>query len=61
MRAALGRRPDGVLTAEVGANQDSSLVSVLASAGGLVQRLAGAPSAEPGETVDVMLLDREGV
>lgn len=60
MRAKLRPQTDGSLTAQVEANQDSSLVSVLADAGGLVRRLAGAPSAEAGEMVDVLLFDRSG-
>lgn len=46
------RRP----TAAVFADQDSSLVSVLAAANVLVRRLAGAPPAAAGERVEVLRL-----
>ena len=61
MRSTLHPDPDGSLAARVEADQDSSLVSVLANAGGLVRRLPGAPLAEAGEVVDVVLLDRAGM
>lgn len=58
MRAVIRHCADGSLTAQVSADQDSSLVSVLADAGGLVRRLAGARSADTDELVDVLLVDR---
>lgn len=61
MRALLSRNADGTLTAKVGINQDSSLVSVLAGAGGLVRRACNAPSAEVGDSVDILVLDRAAV
>lgn len=60
MRAALQRGAFGELAAAVEDNQDSSLVSILSNAGGLVRRLPGAPSAGAGEMVDVLPLDRAG-
>lgn len=60
MRAAIRIGADGGLVAEAASDQDSSLVSVLASAGGLIRRLPGAPASEAGETVDVLRLDRAG-
>ena len=49
---------DGGLIAEAAADQDSSLVSILASAGGLIRRLPDAPPAAAGDTVDILMLDR---
>ena len=57
MRAVLRHDADGGLVAAAAADQDSSLVSVLASAGGLIRRLPRAPAAAAGETVDVLLLE----
>lgn len=61
MRAAIRFDARGGLVAEAAADQDSSLVSVLAAAGGLIRRLPGAAAAEAGETVEVLRLDRAGV
>lgn len=56
MRATLRSNAAGGLTAQAEPDQDSSLVSVLANAGGLVRRLPGASPAEAGETVEVLIL-----
>lgn len=58
LRATIRPADDGGLTAEAAPDQDSSLVSVLASAGGLIRRLPGAAAAGTGETVEVLRLDR---
>ena len=58
MRASLSHDPDGALVATIAADQDSSLVSVLAGAGGLVRQRAGAAAVAAGETVEILLLDR---
>ena len=58
MRATLCYDAHGGLLAEAAIDQDSSLVSVLASAGGLIRRLANAPAAAAGEAVDLVMLDR---
>ena len=47
MRATLTDDAHGALVAEAAADQDSSLVSVLASAGGLIRRLPHAPPRRP--------------
>ncbi|MEO8813106.1 MAG: molybdopterin-binding protein, partial [Caulobacteraceae bacterium] len=60
MRARLAPGPDGVLTAEPFADQDSSLVSVFASADALLRRPAGAAAVAAGEVVDVLPLERMG-
>lgn len=57
MRAAIWSDARGGLVAEAAGDQDSSLVSVLAAAGGLIRRLPGAAAAEAGETVEVLRLD----
>ena len=44
--------------AEAAPDQDSSLVSILAGAGGLIRRLVHAPAAAAGDTVDILSLDR---
>ncbi len=58
MRARITTGPDGALNAEAFADQDSSLVSVFASADALVRRPAGAAALEPGGLVDALLLER---
>ena len=59
MRATLSYDAHGGLLAEAASDQDSSLVSVLADAGGLIRRLPLAPAADAGGTVDILMLDRE--
>jgi molybdopterin molybdotransferase len=58
MRAALRAGADGGLEASVESDQDSSLVTVLASAACLVRRAPYAPAAKAGDVVDVVLLER---
>ncbi|MEJ0065464.1 MAG: hypothetical protein WDM85_08420 [Caulobacteraceae bacterium] len=58
MRARITTGPDGVLSAEAFADQDSSLVSVFASADALVRRPAGAAALDVGGLIDVLLLER---
>ena len=58
MRARLAGGPDGVMSAEAFADQDSSLVSVFASADALVRRPAGAPALKAGELIEALALDR---
>ena len=58
MRARLGHSADGVLTAEPLNDQDSSLVTVFASADALLRRRPGAPAADVGDPVEVMPLLR---
>jgi molybdopterin molybdotransferase len=58
MRARLTNGDDGTLKAEAFADQDSSLVSVFASADALVRRPAGAPALETGGLVEALLLGR---
>jgi molybdopterin molybdotransferase len=58
MRAKLTAGPDGALWAEPFADQDSSLVSVFASADALVRRGAGAPPLKRGEPVEALPLGR---
>jgi len=58
MRAKVSTGADGVLSAEAFADQDSSLVSVFASADALVRRPAGAAALESGGLVDALLLER---
>lgn len=60
MRGAIWSDAHGGLMAEAAADQDSSLVLILAAAGGLIRRLPGAAAAEAGETIDVLRLDRAG-
>lgn len=50
-------RTNGCLTADPFALQDSSMQRVFAEADGLIIRLIGAPAAEIGDTVDVLMLD----
>jgi len=49
---------DGALIVEAMLDQDSSLVKVFAEAGALIRRGVGAPAAEAGAVVEVLLLDR---
>jgi len=58
MRAKIAIGADGTLSAEAFADQDSSLVSVFASADALVRRRAGAPALEAGGPVEALLLER---
>ena len=58
MRARIGFGADGALQAEAFADQDSSLVSVFASADALVRRPAGAPELAAGGLVEALLLER---
>jgi molybdopterin molybdotransferase len=58
MRAQLSHAPDGSLTAQPLSDQDSSLVTVFASANALLRRRAGAAAASVGEPVDVLPLAR---
>jgi molybdopterin molybdotransferase len=58
MRARITALGDGALGAEAFADQDSSLVSVFASADALVRRPAGAPALEAGGLVEALLLPR---
>ena len=58
MRALLDQDPDGVITVDPLADQDSSLVTVFARADGLLRHPAGAPEAAAGALVEVLRLDR---
>ena len=58
MRARLGHAPDGALLATPLDNQDSSLVTVFATAGALIRRASRAPAVAAGDVVDVLILDR---
>jgi molybdopterin molybdotransferase len=58
MRAKTTSGADGTLGAEPFADQDSSLVSVFASADALVRRPAGAAALEAGGVVEALLLER---
>lgn len=58
LRATIGEDAAGCAVAEAAADQDSSLLSVLASAGGLIRRLPGAAGAEAGEIVEVLRFGR---
>jgi len=58
MRAKITIGSDGVVSAEAFADQDSSLVSVFASADALVRRPAGAAGLDPGGMVEALLLAR---
>lgn len=49
---------DGVLSVAPASNQDSSLITVLAAAGGLIRRLPKAAAAAEGDLVETLLLDR---
>lgn len=58
MRAKLSVLDDGALSADPFPDQDSSLVSVLASADALIRREAGAPPMERGALVQALPLER---
>jgi molybdopterin molybdotransferase len=58
MRARVSAAGDGTLKAEAFADQDSSLVSVFASADALVRRAAGAAALETGALIEALLLGR---
>jgi molybdopterin molybdotransferase len=54
MRAVLASGPDGALHATPFANQDSSLVTVMARSNVLLRRPPGAAASDEGETVEVV-------
>ena len=58
MRARLTPDAEGVMRAEAFADQDSSLVSVFASADALVRRPAGAAPLAIGEAIEALPLSR---
>ncbi len=58
MRATLSSSDDGVLTATPFPEQDSSMVGVLSRADALLRRAIDASSANAGDLVDVLRLDR---
>src|SRR5581483_4121195 len=58
MRARLSSGSDGFFLAEAFADQDSSLVSVFASADALVRRAAGAPALAEGALIEALVLGR---
>jgi len=58
MRARLGYDDAGETTAHPFGDQDSSLVTVFAEADALLRRAPHAPSADVGETVEILRLDR---
>jgi molybdopterin molybdotransferase len=58
MRARITSAGDGALQAEAFADQDSSLVSVFASADALVRRPAGAPPLAAGALIEALVLGR---
>jgi molybdopterin molybdotransferase len=58
MRARLSSGPDGIFLAEAFADQDSSLVSVFASADALVRRPGGAPALAEGALIEALVLGR---
>ncbi|MBS0408770.1 MAG: molybdopterin molybdotransferase MoeA [Proteobacteria bacterium] len=58
MRARLAWSDDGAVLATPFRDQDSSLVTVFAEADALVRRPVGAPAADVGDPVDVLLLAR---
>jgi len=58
MRAELSHGLDGALMAQPFGDQDSSLVTVFASADALLRRSAGAPAVSLGGVVDVLPLPR---
>ena len=60
MRATLRHDAQGALYATAAADQDSSLVAILATAHALIRRPANAPAAAAGDTVDIVKLDRAG-
>jgi len=58
LRARLDHRPSGELAVTPFADQDSSLVNVFADADSLIRRPVGAPAAEAGDGVEILLLER---
>lgn len=60
-RASIARDATRGFVAEAAADQDSSLLSILSGAAGLIRRVPNAPAAEAGEIVEFLLLDRAGV
>jgi molybdopterin molybdotransferase len=58
MRAKIRAGLDGLLNAEAFADQDSSLVSVFASADALVRRPANAAALDVGDVIEALLLER---
>ncbi len=58
MRARLSTDADGLRTAQVFPDQDSSLVAVFAAADALIRRPAGAPAMPAGALVEALGLDR---
>jgi molybdopterin molybdotransferase len=58
MRARLAHDERGGLTVTPLENQDSSLVTIFASADALVRRPAHAPAAVAGDPVQILILDR---
>ena len=54
LRARLTRDSDGALLAEAFSAQDSSMISLLAHADGLIVRAPHAPAAPAGKRVDVL-------
>lgn len=60
-RATIARDATRGFVVEAAADQDSSLLSVLSGAAGLIRRTPGAPAAAAGEIVEFLLLDRAGV
>jgi molybdopterin molybdotransferase len=58
MRARLTSGADGFFLAEAFADQDSSLVSVFASADALVRRPSGAPALAEGALIEALVLGR---
>ncbi|NJM30465.1 MAG: hypothetical protein HC855_10520 [Rhizobiales bacterium] len=57
VRATLSAAPDGGRSATPFAKQDSSMQRTLREAQCLIVRPAHAPEAQPGDQVDVLLLD----
>lgn len=57
-RAVIARDAERGFVADAAPDQDSSLVSVLAAAGGLIRRPPHAPAADAGDVVEILLLDR---
>jgi molybdopterin molybdotransferase len=60
LRARLALDHDGRLAVSAFANQDSSLLSVFASANALIRQLPDAPALPEGAAVDVVLLESAG-
>jgi molybdopterin molybdotransferase len=58
LRAGLAQGPDGATVATPFGDQDSSLITVFASAGALLRRGPGAPAVAAGEVVEVLPLER---